>query len=198
MEDYGFVPLSKAEITSMNVVDTNASFELLFRNMEREIQENKNVYYGQALNMSKEEKTISFLNQFFIYKKVRNVTLEQLEHLWKQNVSSEMEEEQEEEQQEEQGLKDKKTTSKTKKVMGKRIVLSLENYAPIKENIPEIEEKEKEKEKEISSELGEWEVVFNHLKPDVQEKMRKYSIKKQIEVLRKMQAPKKKIVTVAK
>ena len=195
MEDYGFVSLSKAEINSMNVVDTNASFELLFRNMEREIRENKNVYYGQALNMSKEEKTISFLNQFFIYKKVRNVTLEQLEHLWKQNVSSGMEEE--EEEQEESDLKEKITTSKAKKVMGKRMVLSLENYAPIKENIPEIEEKEKELEIS-SSELGEWEVVFNRLKPDVQEKMRKYSIAKQIEVLRKMQAPKTKIVVAAK
>ena len=96
MEDYGFVSLTKAEITSMNVVDTNASFELLFRNMEREIRENPKVYYGQALNMSKEEKTISFFNQFFLYKKVRNVTLEQLEHLWKTHVASEMEEEEEE------------------------------------------------------------------------------------------------------
>jgi hypothetical protein len=46
--------------------------------------------------------------------------------------------------------------------------------------------------------LGEWEAVFNRLKPDVQEKLRKYPVAKQIEVLKKMQAPKTKIVTAAK
>ena len=174
MEDYGFVPLSKNEMLSMNVIDTNGSFEQLFRNMEKEVRENRNLYYGQAMNMSKEEKTISFFNNYFIYKKVRNVTLEQLEHLWKQNVSDEMEEEEDK--------ADTKDTTKAKKVIGKRIVLSLENYKPIKEEIPEFE-------------LGEWEAVFNRLKPEVQEKMRKYPISKQIEVLKKMQAPKTKIVT---
>jgi len=191
MEDYGFVSLTKAEITSMNIVDTNASFELLFRNMEREIRENPKVYYGQALNMSKEEKTISFFNQFFLYKKVRNVTLEQLEHLWKTHVSSEMEEEEEEE---EEGEKTK-IAVKAKKVVGKRIVLSLENYAPIKESIPKVEETEVPVK---ASELGEWELVMNRLPKDVQEKIRKVPIEKQIALLKKMQAPRTKIVTAAK
>jgi hypothetical protein len=183
MEDYGFVPLSKNEMLSMNVIDTNGSFEQLFRNMEKEVRENRSVYYGQAMNMSKEEKTISFFNNYFIYKKVRNVTLAQLEHLWKQNVSDEMEEDEEEEERE-------KDITKNKKVVGKRIVLSLDNYKPIKEEIPLVEV-----ELIPESELGEWEAVFNRLKPDVQEKMRKYPVAKQIEVLKKMQAPKIKTVT---
>jgi len=183
MEDYGFVPLSKTEMLSMNVIDTNGSFEQLFRNMEKEVRENRNLYYGHAMNMSKEEKTISFFNNYFIYKKVRNVTLEQLDHLWKQHVSDEMEENEEEEVVE-------KNTTKAKKIVGKRIVLSLENYKPIKEEIPLVEV-----ELIPESELGEWEAVFNRLKPEVQEKMRKYPVTKQIEVLKKMQAPKTKIVT---
>jgi hypothetical protein len=183
MEDYGFVPLSKAEITSMNVVDTNASFELLFRNMEREVRENPGVYYGQALNMSKEEKTISFFNQFFLYKKIRNVSLEQLAQLWKQNVGMEEEEKEEEEELE------KSAKPNAKKIVGERIVLSLENYTPIKENVVKTEEEQK-----IPSELGEFEVIFNRLKPDVQEKIKKYPVTKQIELLKKMQAPKTKIV----
>ena len=199
MEDYGFVSLSKAEMTSMNVVDTNASFELLFRNMEREIRENKNVYYGQALNMSKEEKTISFLNQFFIYKKVRNVTLEQLEHLWKQHVSSEMEEEEEEKEDVRKKEIDKKKGTRAKKVVGKRIVLSLANYAPITENIPVLKEQPNVSEsKEELSELGEFESVMNRLTKEVQDKIKKFPIEKQIIVLKKMQAPKTKIVTASK
>lgn len=188
MEDYGFVPLSKAEITSMNIVDTNASFELLFRNMEREVRENPKVYYGQALNMSKEEKTISFFNQFFLYKKVRNVSLEQLAQLWKQQVGME-----EEEKDEEILEIDKKNIKpKAKKIVGERIVLSLDNYAPIKE-------KEAEKEDvESTSSLGEWEAVFRRLKPEVQEKIQKYPVVKQIELLKKMQTPKTKIVTATK
>jgi len=189
MEDYGFVPLTKAEMTSMNVIDTNGSFEQLFRNMEKQVRENKSLYYGQALNMSKEEKTISFFNNYFIYKKVRNLTLEQLNRLWKQNVSDEMEEEDEEE--EEQKDKDKKNIVKAKKIVGKRIVLSLENYKPIKEEIPLVEKEEVL----IDSELGEWQTLFDRLKPEVQEKMRKFPVAKQIEVLKKIQAPKTKIVT---
>jgi len=83
-----------------------------------------------------------------------------------------------------------KNTTKAKKIVGKRIVLSLENYKPIKEEIPLVEV-----ELIPESELGEWEAVFNRLKPEVQEKMRKYPVTKQIEVLKKMQAPKTKIVT---
>jgi len=217
MEDYGFVPLSKAEITSMNIVDTNASFELLFRNMEREIRENPKVYYGQALNMSKEEKTISFFNQFFLYKKVRNISLEQLAQIWKQQVG--MEEEEEEEEEKEKGEK-KNVVVKAKKIVGERIVLSLENYVPIqeesalkervtetKEKVTELKEKLTETKERVTelkenitelkekvTDLGEWEGVFQRLKPEVQEKLRKYPVAKRIEFLKKMQAPKTKIV----
>ena len=191
MEDYGFISLSKSEIQSMNIIDSNASFELLFRNLEKEHRENKDLYYGQALNMSKEEKIISFFNQFFIYKKVRNVTLEQLSQLWKQNVSEEEDEEVDTTEDLEEKEKKTKTAVKAKKVVGKRIVLSLENYAPIKEakSVESVESVV------IPSELGELETVFNRLKPEVQEKLRKYPVAKQIEVLKKMQAPKTKIVT---
>ena len=71
--------------------------------------------------MSKEEKTISFFNQFFIYKKVRNVTLEQLSHLWKQNVSEEEEAEEDLEKEKDMDKMKKPVATKAKKVVGKRI-----------------------------------------------------------------------------
>ena len=41
--------------------------------MKLEISKNEKKHYGNADNMSDEEKTISFLNRFFIFKKNRNV-----------------------------------------------------------------------------------------------------------------------------
>jgi len=174
MKDYGFVSLTNAEMQSMNVIDTNGSFEQLFRQMEKEIRDKKAHYYGQACQMSKEEKTISFFNQYFIYKKVRNVSLQELNHLWKQHVDSEEGEDEDQENEE-------KTKAKiAKKIPGKKIILSLEHYSPIKET-----------ETESNSGLGEWENILNRLKPDVQEKIKKFPITKQIEVLKKMQSTKK-------
>ena len=45
--------------------------------MEQEIQKNskKKNEYGHALKMSSKEKQISFYNNYFIYKKVRNIDI---------------------------------------------------------------------------------------------------------------------------
>jgi hypothetical protein len=39
---------------------------------------NKSKEYGDALNMSDYEKKISFLNRYFVYKKIRNVNTEKV------------------------------------------------------------------------------------------------------------------------
>jgi hypothetical protein len=200
MEVYGFVPLGKSDLAAMNVMDSNGSFEQLYRQLER--SKNDDTYYGQSLNMSKEEKIISFFNQYFIYKKVRNVSAEQFSKLWENYVSSEMEE----------SVSDldldleKGKTGIAKKIADKKIVLSLSNYSPIKESeVVDLGEDKKSEEKEIAKEektsepdLGEWESVFNRLNKDVQEKLRKYPVDKQIELLKRMQKPKTKVVTANK
>jgi hypothetical protein len=48
-------------------------FEELFIKMNEEVKKNSRTY-KEAPNMSVEEKTISFLNRYFIYKKVRKVS----------------------------------------------------------------------------------------------------------------------------
>jgi hypothetical protein len=186
MEDYGFISMTKSEIQSMDVIDTNGSFEQLFRQMEYEIRNSKEIYYGEALKMSKEEKIISFFNQYFIYKKVRNLTLEQYKQLWNKNID---ESESDIQDNLEETISNKKVA---KKIPGKKIVLSLENYAPIKEEEIPIPVPE------ISSDLGEFQSSFDRLNKEVQEKLKKYPIETQIAMIKKMQAPKNKVVTVKK
>ncbi len=75
MENYGFVLLSQEECSSIGMPNSIGSFQQLYRLMEQENKKNsRNVLnYGQALNMNSKEKQISFYNNYFIYKKVRNV-----------------------------------------------------------------------------------------------------------------------------
>jgi len=70
MEDYGFIPLSLEEASQINMPSSSGLFSSLYSQMEKE----KNTkFYGKALDMSPNEKKISFLNRYMIFKKVRNV-----------------------------------------------------------------------------------------------------------------------------
>lgn len=75
MEDYGFILITKEEAVSMNLPDGTGLFSELFNQMQLEIKQNqtRKQEYGTALYMSAEERRISFLNRYFIFKKVRSV-----------------------------------------------------------------------------------------------------------------------------
>jgi len=74
LENYGFVPITDDEAQRMGFPRAIGSFETLFDNMKEEIESGKidKADVGKALNMSNEEKTISFLNNYYIFKKIRN------------------------------------------------------------------------------------------------------------------------------
>lgn len=74
MENYGFVPLTNNEFKQLDLPGSIGDFEEMFNFMNGEIKRDKRVSnkIGNALSMSKEEKTISFLNKYFVFKKVRN------------------------------------------------------------------------------------------------------------------------------
>jgi hypothetical protein len=76
MSMYGFEPhhLDKGDIFRKS----RASFEELFKMMRE--HHASNPLYNKALTMSNEEKTLSFLNDYFIYKKVRDVDCANLRH----------------------------------------------------------------------------------------------------------------------
>lgn len=75
MDDYGFVLVPKGEATQMGFPSSSGLFNELYMQMENEVlrSPNKKTEYGDAHEMSPEEKQISFLNRYFIFKKVRSV-----------------------------------------------------------------------------------------------------------------------------
>ena len=82
MEDYGFIPLSDEEASQLNMPYSSGLFSTLYSQLEKE----KNIkYYGKALEMSPNEKKISFLNRYMIFKKVRNVDGSQIMKLAMKN-----------------------------------------------------------------------------------------------------------------
>lgn len=75
MEDYGFILVSDAEAQRMGFNKGSDMFSELFKSMMSEMQNKyKRAEYGAASSMSEEEKTISFMNRYFIFKKVRNIS----------------------------------------------------------------------------------------------------------------------------
>ena len=75
MEDYGFVLITKEEANQMNLPNATGLFNELFSRMEMDIKMKPSTKsnYKEALYMSSEEKQISFMNRYFVFKKVRSV-----------------------------------------------------------------------------------------------------------------------------
>ena len=80
LENYGFVPLTKEETKNLNLPASSGSFNELFKVMTDEIKADKRRgnMYKLAPNMSPGERRISFLNRYFIYKKVRQVDADKI------------------------------------------------------------------------------------------------------------------------
>ena len=81
MSAYGFEIISQEEAREMGMPNGSGLFSELFLNMLDEISKNKFKAkdYDQAPNMSVNEQKISFLNRYFIYKKIRTVNTENVE-----------------------------------------------------------------------------------------------------------------------
>ena len=73
LENYGFVELDRDELLELGLKNSTGMFSEMYSLMKSEITTNKKKHFGNADNMSEEEKTISFLNRYFIFKKNRNV-----------------------------------------------------------------------------------------------------------------------------
>ena len=75
MNLYGFDLIDRMTAAKFGLPNASGLFDELFRNMQIEIKKNqgKSNDYGTAASMSEYEKRISFLNRYFVYKKVRTV-----------------------------------------------------------------------------------------------------------------------------
>jgi hypothetical protein len=85
MEDYGFKLITREEARAIGMPEGSGLFSELFMTMQEEVKRvrSKEKDYGKALLMNAFEKKISFLNRYFIYKKIRNVNAikVELEHV---------------------------------------------------------------------------------------------------------------------
>ena len=80
MEDYGFVLITDEEASQMNLPGGSGLFSELYTSMQNELKMNpkKSADYKKAPYMSPEEKRVSFLNRYFVFKKVRNVDVQKM------------------------------------------------------------------------------------------------------------------------
>jgi hypothetical protein len=115
MENFGFVPISDTEAKSMGFPQAIGSFEDLFDVMKSEIENRiiKKVNIGKAMNMKPNEKIISFLNNYFIFKKVRNPNAKEITDTLLTITSAQVDLDQEETQ------SINKTETKSKRVVKK-------------------------------------------------------------------------------
>jgi hypothetical protein len=80
-ELYGFKVIDREEAKTLGLPEGSGMFSELFINMQETIKINKykEKDYGSSLKMTSFEKKISFLNRYFVYKKIREVNTEKVE-----------------------------------------------------------------------------------------------------------------------
>ena len=80
MENYGFKLLPRDEAKNIGLPEGTGLFSELYNYMVDEIKRNpsKKNEYGTAMNMTAYERKISFLNRYFVYKKISNVNAEKI------------------------------------------------------------------------------------------------------------------------
>ena len=75
MSLYGFELIDRMTAGKFGLPNASGLFDELFRSMQLELKKSKSKgnEYGTAASMSEYEKRISFLNRYFVYKKIRTV-----------------------------------------------------------------------------------------------------------------------------
>ena len=94
MENYGFVVVPTEDATHMNLPSGTGMFSDLFKQMEDAVAKNPRMKQdlGTALYMSPEEKRISFMNRYFVFKKVRNVNMSNRENAKVEDIHTQIDE----------------------------------------------------------------------------------------------------------
>jgi hypothetical protein len=139
MEDYGFALVPQEEARKMGLPNASGLFGELFDSMVQEVSRDKRkeVDYGTALALTPEEKRISFMNRYFVFRKMRNVNAEKIAKIVLHRQEEEREEEEAEEREAEKNdtlasMVKKETKPVIRKIKGKKVVL--EEYSPLAES----------------------------------------------------------------
>jgi hypothetical protein len=154
LEMYGFIVLPREEAIKLGLPSGSGSFEELFHTMNKETNNkpSKLKDYGTSHLMRDYEKEISFLNRFFVYKKIRNVDTERVEleleeYRHKQLRLGGLDKEKEKEKEKETS---RKKNSNVKR-LGTKLVLKGTNDKDVEGS----KETNKEKEAEIVADVGQ-------------------------------------------
>jgi hypothetical protein len=79
MENYGFVLMNREEATQFGFPNGGTGmFEGLYYDMMETVSRESTTRFGTAPDMTEDEKFISFLNRYFIFRKVRHVAAEKI------------------------------------------------------------------------------------------------------------------------
>jgi hypothetical protein len=167
MELYGFKLASSVDLKGSDLPNSSGLFRELFTVMQDVIQQNKALArdYGQAQNMTKNEKRISFLNRYFVYKKVRHVNADKVELDLEQYYQEEREEgeidedeeitqDKEKEREEEEEEKEKEKESSKQQEENSKQQESSKQQEKQEENKKEKESKEPKKKKQTVRKLS--------------------------------------------
>lgn len=84
LQEYGFTLLTTTECHEIGFNNSIGNFNILFTEMQKMVKEKRirKSDIGNALNMTANEKRISFLNKYFIFKKIRDVNAEEIEKIY--------------------------------------------------------------------------------------------------------------------
>ena len=74
MEQYGFTLLNQEELKDIGFTKSIGSFKDLYNKLNSDMKSGiiRECDIGNALNMNENEKNISFMNNYFIFKKIRH------------------------------------------------------------------------------------------------------------------------------
>lgn len=130
MENYGFTLVTREEAKELGLPEGTGLFNELFSQMMEEETSNR-CNYGKAPEMKEYEKKISFLNRYFIYKKVRNVNASRViletedfeEKAKEEKVNPEAEEKEKQEKLKESNNKSTSETNVTMKKLKKKLLI---------------------------------------------------------------------------
>jgi len=125
MEDYGFVLITDEEAQQIGMPGGSGLFSELYTSMQNELKmnSNKKADYKKAPYMSPEEKRVSFLNRYFVFKKVRNVDVQKMSDVIKNQKKIEVDQTEEEMEEIKEIVAEKVPAKKRAKKTSKKITL---------------------------------------------------------------------------
>jgi hypothetical protein len=137
MEDYGFIKISSEDSKKIGLPESSGMFIELYQWMMNEITRipSKKNEYGEAPYMNAYEREISFLNRYFVYKKIRTVNAEKISQSF---ISQSLEELQLEKIESKKAINYVKQANKESKPKAKKLnkTLILIESDPIEEPVP--------------------------------------------------------------